>query len=117
MREAMRRCFADRSEHLGDPDCVKVPLTSLLNPTYIARQRASIDPERATPSSQIKAGVFNGHEAVETTHYSIADSAGNIAPLTYTLNGVFGSKVTPPPLDFLLTTAIHDFPPNPPKPT
>src|SRR5471032_3289473 len=94
MTEAMRRYFADRSEHLGDSDFVKVPLTSLLDPRYIARQRGSIDPERATPSSQIKAAVFNGHESVETTNYTIADSAGNIAAVTYTLNGGFGSKVT-----------------------
>ena len=64
MTEAMRRFFADRSEHMGDPDFVKLPMTSLLSPKYIAQRRASIDPERATPSSQIKAAVFDGHESV-----------------------------------------------------
>ncbi len=49
MTEAMRRYFADRAVHLGDPDFVKVPLSSLLAPAYIGRLRASIDPERATP--------------------------------------------------------------------
>src|SRR5207244_4413819 len=87
MTEAMRRYFADRSEHLGDPDFVKVPLTALLDPQYIARRRASIDPEHATPSSQLKAGTFNGHESVETTHYTVADADGNIVAVTYTLNG------------------------------
>ena len=113
MTEAMRRYFADRSEHLGDSDFVKVPLTSLLDPRYIARQRGSIDPERATPSSQIKAAVFNGHESVETTHYTIADSAGNIAAVTYTLNGGFGSKVTATGLGFLLNNEMDDFAPKP----
>src|ERR1022692_3725197 len=65
MAEAMRRYFADRSEHLGDPDFVKVPLSSLLSPKYLARQRASIDAERATPSGEIKAAVFNGHESID----------------------------------------------------
>ena len=32
MTEAMRRYFADRAEHLGDPDFVKVPLAALLDP-------------------------------------------------------------------------------------
>ena len=109
MTEAMRRFFADRSEHMGDSDFVNVPLTSLLSPKYIARQRASIDPERATPSSQIKAAVFNGHESVETTHYTVADEEGNVAAVTYTLNGGFGSKVTATGLGFLLNNEMDDF--------
>ena len=49
MTEAMRRYFADRSEHLGDPDFVKVPITPVLDPKYVAKLRSTIDPERATP--------------------------------------------------------------------
>ncbi len=113
MTEAMRRYFADRSEHLGDPDFVKVPLTSLLAPKYIEKQRASIDPERATPSSQIKATVFTGHESNETTHYSVADEEGNVVSVTYTLNGGFGSKVTATGLGFLLNNEMDDFAPKP----
>ncbi len=113
MTEAMRRYFADRSEHLGDPDFVKVPMTSLLAPKYIEKQRASIDPERATPSSQIKATVFTGHESNETTHYSVADEEGNVVSVTYTLNGGFGSKVTATGLGFLLNNEMDDFAPKP----
>jgi gamma-glutamyltranspeptidase/glutathione hydrolase len=116
MAEAMRRYFADRSEHLGDPDFVKVPLTSLLDPKYIARQRASIDPERATPSTQVKAAVFSGHESVETTHYTIADEAGNLVAVTYTLNGNYGSKVTATGLGFLLNNEMDDFATKPGSP-
>jgi gamma-glutamyltranspeptidase/glutathione hydrolase len=113
MAEAMRRYFADRSEHLGDPDFVKLPLTALLSPKYIARQRASIDPERATPSSQIKATVFDGHESMETTHYTVADAEGNVVAVTYTLNGGYGSKVTATGLGFLLNNEMDDFAPKP----
>jgi gamma-glutamyltranspeptidase/glutathione hydrolase len=111
--EAMRRYFADRSEHLGDPDFVKVPLTSLLAPVYIQKLRASIDPERATPSSEIHAAKFTGHESNETTHYSVADGDGNIAIVTYTLNGGYGSKVTATGLGFLLNNEMDDFAPKP----
>jgi gamma-glutamyltranspeptidase/glutathione hydrolase len=113
MAEAMRRYFADRSEHLGDPDFVKVPLISLLDPKYIARRRSSIDAERATPSSQIKAAVFNGKESNETTHYTIADADGNIVCVTYTLNGGYGSKVTATGLGFVLNNEMDDFAPKP----
>ena len=113
MAEAMRRYFADRSENLGDPDFVKVPLSSLLDPAYIAKRRASIDPERATPSSEIHAAKFEGHESNETTHYSVADADGNVAIVTYTLNGGYGSKVTAEGLGFLLNNEMDDFAPKP----
>src|SRR5262249_16886544 len=100
MTEAMRRYFAARSEHLRGPDFFNVPLTSLLDPKYIAKQRASIDAERATPSSSIKAAVFNGKESAETTHYTVADADGNVVCVTYTLNGGYGSKVTATGLGF-----------------
>jgi gamma-glutamyltranspeptidase/glutathione hydrolase len=113
MTEAMRRYFADRAEHLGDADFVKVPIGGLLDPNYIRKLRGSIDRERATPSSQVRAGVFAGHEPAETTHYTIADGEGNIAAVTYTLNGGYGSRVTPAGLGFLLNNEMDDFAPKP----
>ena len=116
MAEAMRRFFADRAQYLGDPDFVKMPLTSLLNPAYIASLRQSIDPERATPSAQVHAGVFPRDESTETTHYTIADVAGNVVAVTYTLNGSYGSKVTATGLGFLLNNEMDDFAPKPGEP-
>jgi gamma-glutamyltranspeptidase/glutathione hydrolase len=112
MAEAMRRYFADRAQRLGDADFVKVPLAGLLDPGYIAGLRRLIDPLRATPSVQVRPGAF-AHESSETTHYSIADAEGNIALVTYTLNGGYGSKVTPEGLGFLLNDEMDDFAPKP----
>ena len=116
MTEAMRRYFADRAVHLGDPDFVKVPLTSLLSPEYMSKLRASIDPERATPSADVHAAVLTGHESNETTHYTVADADGNIATVTYTLNGGYGSKVTAAGLGFLLNNEMDDFAASPGHP-
>ncbi|HXS95865.1 MAG TPA: gamma-glutamyltransferase [Candidatus Limnocylindrales bacterium] len=116
MTEAMRRYFADRAVHLGDSDFVKVPTQALLNPKYIEKLRASIDPERATPSSEVHAAVLTGHESSETTHYTVADGDGNIVSVTYTLNGGYGSKVTAKGLGFLLNNEMDDFAANPGKP-
>ncbi|HVE24745.1 MAG TPA: gamma-glutamyltransferase, partial [Sporichthya sp.] len=113
MTEAMRRYFADRSEHLGDPDFVKVPISAMLNPKYLAKLRSTIDSERATPSTDVKAAKFTGAESYETTHYSVADADGNIAIVTYTLNGGYGSKVTATGLGFLLNNEMDDFAPKP----
>ncbi len=83
---------------------------------YHPKLRASIDPERATPSSEIHAANFAGHESNETTHYSVADGDGNIAIVTYTLNGGYGSKVTATGLGFLLNNEMDDFAPKPGEP-
>ena len=114
MAEAMRRYFADRAENLGDPDFFRVPLTALLDKTHIARLRSSIDPEKATPSDAVAAVKLTArHESDETTHFSVVDGDGNIAIVTYTLNGSYGSKVTAPGLGFLLNNEMDDFAPKP----
>ncbi|HUB79100.1 MAG TPA: gamma-glutamyltransferase [Bryobacteraceae bacterium] len=109
MAEAMRRFFADRSQNLGDPDFVKVPVTAMLNPSYILKIRSAIDPERATPSDQVKGTVFNGHESEQTTHYTVADGQGNVVAVTYTLNDQYGNKITANGLGFLLNNEMGDF--------
>jgi gamma-glutamyltranspeptidase/glutathione hydrolase len=116
MAETMRRYFADRSEYLGDPDFVKVPISGLLNPNYIATLRRSIDPNKATPSSEVKPGDLTKYEATDTTHFSIADGQGNAVSVTYTLNGGFGSGVTAEKLGFLLNNEMDDFAPKPGEP-
>jgi gamma-glutamyltranspeptidase / glutathione hydrolase len=109
MTEAMRHFFADRSDNLADPDFVKVPQTAMLDPRYILKIRSSIDPEKATPSTQLKPTVFNGHESEQTTHYTIADAQGNVVSVTYTLNDQYGNKVTATGLGFLLNDEMDDF--------
>jgi gamma-glutamyltranspeptidase/glutathione hydrolase len=114
--EAMRRYFADRSEYLGEPGLVKVPLTPLLNPKYIASRRDSIDPAKATSSEQLHPGVLAPYESPETTHYSIVDAEGNAVSVTYTLNAGFGSGVTATGLGFLLNNEMDDFAADPGHP-
>ncbi len=107
--EAMRRYYADRAEHLGDPDFWPVPVSKLLSPAYVGKLRKSIDPERATPSDAVKAGDLKTMESEETTHYSIVDAEGNCVAVTYTLNGGYGSGVTVPGLGILLNNEMDDF--------
>jgi gamma-glutamyltranspeptidase/glutathione hydrolase len=107
--EAMRLAYADRNEYVGDPAFVKVPIAGLLDPAYLAKLRASIDPERATPSDRVKPGKPVGSESMETTHYSVVDSEGNAVAVTYTLNGGFGNGITVPGLGFLLNNEMDDF--------
>ena len=109
LTEAMRHFFADRSLNLGDPDFVKIPTAAMLDPNYILKIRNSIEPEKATPSAQVKGSVFGGHESEQTTHFTIADAQGNVVAVTYTLNDGYGNKVTATGLGFLLNDEMDDF--------
>jgi len=114
--EAMRRAYADRNTYLGDPAFVKVPITGLLDPAYHARLRASIDPERATPSEQVRPGRPVGSEQLETTHFTVVDAEGNAVACTFTLNGGYGNGITVPGLGFLLNNEMDDFSAKPGSP-
>ena len=116
LAESMRRAYADRNEYVGDPDFVKVPIAGLLDPAYLAKLRSSIDPERATPSDQVRPGKPTGTEQMETTHYSVVDAEGNAVAVTYTLNGGYGNGITVPGLGFLLNNEMDDFASKPGTP-
>jgi gamma-glutamyltranspeptidase / glutathione hydrolase len=109
LAETMRRYYADRSEYLGDPDFVKVPVFGLLQPSYVKRLRETIDRDQATPSEKVRPGRPILGESSETTHLNIVDAAGNAVALTYTLNGGYGNGVTVPGLGFLLNNEMDDF--------
>jgi gamma-glutamyltranspeptidase/glutathione hydrolase len=112
--EAERRAFADRNTALGDPDFVQAPVAQLLNPAYLARQRASIAPTAATPSSEIPG--FGSHEGHNTTNFSVVDTAGNAVDVTYTLNNGFGSGFVATGTGVLLNDEMDDFTSKPGSP-
>jgi gamma-glutamyltranspeptidase/glutathione hydrolase len=112
----MRRYYADRNEYMGDPDFIKNPIAGLLDPEYIMKRRATIQPNRATPSDQVSPGHPKGSESTETTHFNVVDADGNAVAVTYTLNGGFGSGVTAPGLGFLLNNEMDDFASKPGEP-
>ncbi len=109
LAETMRRFYSDRGQYLGDSDFVKMPMRGLLSKEYIAKRRAAIDPNRATPSTSIGFGDPNSYESGETTHFSIVDAEGNAVAVTYTLNGGYGSGVTVPGLGMLLNNNMDNF--------
>lgn len=107
--EVMRRSYADRSQFLGDPDFVRVPVADLLDPGYLRKRRESIDPDHATPSDKVFPGKPAHPEAAETTHYDVVDTDGNAVSVTYTLNGGYGNGITVPGAGFLLNNEMDDF--------
>ena len=106
--EAMRLAFVDRNHLLGDPAFVRNPTDALLAPKYAQTLRARIDPQRAGDSARLRPGLA-AKEGVHTTHYSIADGAGNAIAVTYTLNDWFGARVTAQGTGVLLNDEMDDF--------
>ncbi|MFM6953384.1 MAG: gamma-glutamyltransferase, partial [Sphingobacteriaceae bacterium] len=105
--EAERRAYADRAEHLGDPDYWQVPVEKLLRTGYLNARMADFTEGKAGKSSDTRAGNFT--ESNETTHLSIYDKEGNMVAVTTTLNGAYGSKTVVGGAGFLLNNEMDDF--------
>lgn len=107
--EAMRRAFADRAEYMGDTDFVKVPIAGLLDKSYAEQLRKTISLERASSSTEVRAGQPRGYESEETTHFTIVDAQGNAVANTYTLNDSFGSAVVAKGTGIVMNNEMDDF--------
>ena len=107
MIEAERRAYADRAEHMGDPDFWKVPQKTLVSDAYLAERMKDFQPGVASKSAGIKAGI--AHESEETTHISIIDKLGNMVAVTTTLNNSYGSKTIVGGAGFIMNDEMDDF--------
>ena len=106
--EAMRRAYRDRTFFLGDPDFVDIPQKVLTSRDYAQGLRATIHPEKATPSDLLS-GNPTPLEDDETTHFSIIDSEGNRVGGTQTVNLLYGSGLIPAGTGVLLNNEMDDF--------
>ena len=112
LAEIEKRVYADRAEYLGDPDFVKVPVSNLINPAYVAKRAKEVDPDKPSPTKAVVPGL----EKPQTTHFSIVDKWGNAVSNTYTLNGWFGSGVVVEGAGFILNDEMDDFSAKPGAP-
>jgi gamma-glutamyltranspeptidase / glutathione hydrolase len=106
--EAMRRAYRDRAIFLGDPDFIKMPLQQLASADYAAGQRSSIRADKAMPSDLLP-GIESEPKGMNTTHFSVLDSAGNRAAVTITVNLFFGNGYIPTGTGVLLNNEMDDF--------
>ncbi|MGC1357661.1 MAG: gamma-glutamyltransferase [Xanthobacteraceae bacterium] len=109
MIEAMKRAYADRAWFLGDPDVVQVPVARLISKKYAAEWRATINPAKATPASDIHAGAGTAAEGHNTTHFSVIDRFGNAVSNTYTINFSYGVGLVAAGTGVLLNNELDDF--------
>ena len=109
LTEIERRAFADRSDLMGDPDFMKLPVYEFMDKEYVESRMKNFSWDQATPSSEVKPGEIIFNESYETTHFSIVDKEGNAVSVTTTLNNSFGSKVYVENSGFFLNNEMDDF--------
>ena len=112
----MKLAYADRSEHLGDPDFSPVPTEQLISKQYAKRLANRIHPGKATPSRHVKPGSPVPGQNTDTTHFTVADRFGNVVSNTYTLNFAYGSGLAVPGTGILLNNEMDDFSAKPGTP-
>ncbi|MFZ9031970.1 MAG: gamma-glutamyltransferase [Robiginitalea sp.] len=112
LAEVMRRAYADRAEHLGDPDFnLNTPIHKLTSKEFAKKRFENIDWSKASPSDSTKFGqIYDGNS---TTHFSVIDKTGSAVSLTYTLEHGYGSGMGSPKLGFIFNNEMGDFNPIP----
>lgn len=112
LAEVMRRAFADRAEHLGDPDFnLDTPLDKLTSKEFAKKRFENINMSKASISDSTKFGQI--YDGSSTTHFSVADIYGNAVSLTYTLEHSYGSGMGSTRLGFIFNNEMGDFNPQP----
>ena len=108
LTETMRRAYADRAQHLGDPDFNEdIPISRLLDKEYAAKLRSTINLDKKSESSPSQ--FAQAYESEETTHFSVVDKDGNMGSLTYTLEFSYGSAIVVEGGGYLLNNELGDF--------
>ena len=114
LSEAMKMAYADRAKYLYDygeeTEKEREVMDALTSKEY-AKFLASLikDDEVLVPESH---DPFE-YEHQDTVSYSVADKEGNIVTVTFTVNGIFGSKVVPNGYGFILNNEMGDFSSDP----
>ena len=112
--EAMRLAYADRDLYLGDADFVPVPVAGLIDPAYVASRSALIGEARALgryrpgmPPGAAPRTAAPAREVPSTTHFIAIDAAGDVATMTSTVEGPFGSQLLAG--GYVLNNELTDF--------
>ncbi len=116
--ESQRLAFADREAYGADADHAPVPVAGLLDSDYIAQRSALIRLDRAmaeagpgTPPGTAPRAARPLADVPSTSHLAAADSRGNVASLTSTIEGPFGSGLVA--AGIVLNNELTDFDFNP----
>ena len=112
--EAMLLAYADREMYLGDADFVAVPVKGLIDKRYIRSRSALLSMSKRLgryeagkpPGAPARTPAVQA-EVPGTTHFVAVDGKGNVATMTSTIEGSFGSQLNAN--GFMLNNELTDF--------
>jgi gamma-glutamyltranspeptidase/glutathione hydrolase len=90
--EAKKLAYADLARYVADPDHMDVRPRALLDPDYLARRAALIDPDRAMERAE--PGPLTTES--DTVYLTVADRDGNMVSFINSVSWYFGSGVVVP---------------------
>jgi len=96
--EAKKLAYADLAEYVADPEYMRIDPRRLLDPEYVRRRAALIDPEHAARRTEPGKPVTDS----ETIYLSVADQYGNMVSFICSIYEYFGSGVVVPGTGFVL---------------
>lgn len=105
LSETMKIVSTDRRLVGGGPDW-RTPATGLASKGYARERAALIRPDRSLGAADLPDGNPYPHESRDTTHFSVADAAGNAVSNTYTLSASYGAHVVAPGTGVLLNNSL-----------
>ncbi|MDQ1155890.1 gamma-glutamyltranspeptidase [Sphingomonas sp. SORGH_AS 950] len=101
----MKIVSADRRLVGGGPDW-RTPAVGLASKGFAAERAKLIQPDRSLGKDDVPDGNPYPYESRDTTHFSVADAAGNAVSNTYTLSASYGAHVVAPGTGILLNNSL-----------
>lgn len=110
--QASRLAYADRNQWIADPDFVDIPVSAMLDESYLSHRAEKIteqDMGKAQPGVRLQPEYEQdvAYELPNTSHVSIVDAEGNVVSMTTSIEMGFGSTVMVG--GFLLNNQLTDF--------
>lgn len=105
LSEALTITAADR-RFVGGAPRWNTPAHGLASKAYAAERAALIKPDTSLDPRTLPDGNPFAHESRDTTHFSVADAAGDVVSNTYTLSASYGAHVVAPGTGFLLNNSL-----------
>jgi gamma-glutamyltranspeptidase/glutathione hydrolase len=105
LSETMKIVSGDRRLVGGGPDW-RTPALGLASKGYAAERAKLIRPDKSLGKDDVPDGNPYPDESRDTTHFSVADAAGNAVSNTYTLSASYGAHVVAPGTGILLNNSL-----------
>ena len=106
LSETLKMIFSDRAAYMGDPAFTQLPLNGLLNKSYATQRAGNILYGRINIPAMGDPFAF---ESPNTTHFSVADQAGNLVSWTQTISQFFGSGIVPQETGIVMNCQMRGF--------